>query len=134
MDIIKSIVNLESPRPTKPLFAFTLDSEAVEKNYLVLKKLNLDIGLALKAQSSSPLGYGLEFRKCNVLSPLLMHHPLWPRMGQLLLGGSKWPTSPILEECRRADLQEALEFGNHKGATSQPELLKELITRDVTHG
>ncbi len=33
-----------------------------------------------------------------------------------------------------ANLLEALSFGNHKGAPSQPELLKELVISDVVHG
>jgi hypothetical protein len=41
---------------------------------------------------------------------------------------------PISEEERIADVKEALQFGNHKGAKSQPELLKKLVTGDVIHG
>ncbi len=52
----------------------------------------------------------------------------------LLIKRSRWPLKEINEEDRVADLQEALQFGNHKGATSKPELLRELITADVTHG
>ncbi len=44
------------------------------------------------------------------------------------------PLEEISKEDRVADLQEALQFGNHKGATSKPELLRELITEDVIHG
>jgi hypothetical protein len=55
-------------------------------------------------------------------------------MEQLLLEGSKWLMAPTPEECRIADLNKAIEFGNHKGATSQPELLRELVTGDVIHG
>jgi hypothetical protein len=33
-----------------------------------------------------------------------------------------------------SDLQEALAFGNHKGATKQPEQLKQLITNNITYG
>ena len=40
-----------------------------------------------------------------------------------------------LQRGRIADLREALRFGNHKGASSQPgELLKELVTSNVVHG
>ncbi len=31
------------------------------------------------------------------------------------------------------DLQETLQFGNHKGATSKLEILRELITEDIWH-
>ena len=39
-------------------------------------------------------------------------------MREMLTHGSQWPTEPIAEEVRVADLIEALKFGNHKGATS----------------
>jgi hypothetical protein len=79
---------------------------------------DLNIGRVPEALSLSPLGYGSEFRKGNTLFPLLRYHPLWPQIKQLLLEGSKWPTTPIPEECRIANLNEAIKFGNHKGATS----------------
>jgi hypothetical protein len=38
------------------------------------------------------------------------------------------------EEKRVSDLNEALVFGNHKGATNKPDVLKQLISNDVTYG
>ena len=35
---------------------------------------------------------------------------------------------------RQKDLQEALEFGKHKGAESNPKTLIDLVKKDVTHG
>jgi len=35
---------------------------------------------------------------------------------------------------RAEDVTEALEFGNHKGASEKPELLKQLIAKDIKHG
>jgi hypothetical protein len=40
----------------------------------------------------------------------------------------------LSNEIRKSDLAEALTFGNHKGATSKPELLRQLIEKDVIHG
>jgi hypothetical protein len=77
--------------------------------------------------------YGSEFRRGNILLLLLGNHPLWPRMEKLILSGSQWPTEPISEEDRIADLQEALKFANHKRASSKPKLLRELITKYVIH-
>ena len=39
---------------------------------------------------------------------------------------------PLLD--RRKDLEEASVFGNHKGAESNPAILKDLVKKDVTHG
>jgi hypothetical protein len=124
LDMIKSIVKLESPCPVKLLLIFNLDSKAAEKNYFILKKFNLDIGRAPEAQSLLPLEYKSEFRKGNTLFPLLRYHPFWPCMEQLLLEGSKWPTTPIPRECKIANLNKAVEFRNHKGATSHQNCYK----------
>ena len=34
---------------------------------------------------------------------------------------------------RKGDLQKAFKFGNHKDVTQKPELLKELVQKDITH-
>ncbi len=83
---------------------------------------------------NAALSYGSEFKPPRILKHLFKNHPLWPRMEQLLLNGSQWPLDEISEDDRVADLHKALVFGNHKGATSKPELLKALITKDVRHG
>ena len=85
MSIIKSIVELHSPRLEKPLFEFEMTSEAAKKNFLVLKSFNFDVKAALAAQAKSPMGYGSEFRKGDILSPLVQHHPLWPRLEKILM-------------------------------------------------
>jgi hypothetical protein len=55
-------------------------------------------------------------------------------MKSILKNGSQWPTAPILEEERLGNIEEALTFGNHKGATSQLELLLKLVSNDVIYG
>ncbi len=134
MSIIKSIVELHSPRLEKPLFEFEMTSEAAKKNFLVLKSFNFDVKAALAAQAKSPMGYGSEFRKGEIPLPLVQYHPLWPRLEKILKHGSQWPTSPISKEDRIADLHKALEFGNHKGASTQTDLLLKLVSGDFTHG
>ena len=55
-------------------------------------------------------------------------------MKSLLLNGSDWPLEELDNERRAEDVSEALTFGNHKGATSQPDLLQSLVESDVHHG
>jgi hypothetical protein len=98
---------------------------------LVLRKFNFDLEKALAAQVGLPVGYGSEFQKGKLLLPLLKNHPLWNRMKKMLTHGSQWPTEPITEEDIAADLIEALKFGNHKGATTKPELLLKLVSMDT---
>jgi hypothetical protein len=38
------------------------------------------------------------------------------------------------ENLRQQDLEEALAFGNHKGAQKNPMHLRELVEKDVIHG
>ena len=52
-------------------------------------------------------------------------------MKKMLTHGLQWPTEPITEEDIAADLIEALKFGNHKGATTKPELLLKLVSMDT---
>ena len=52
----------------------------------------------------------------------------------MLTHGLHWPTEPITEEDRAADLIEALKFGNHKGTMTKPKLLLKLVSGDVNYG
>ena len=88
MEIIKFIMSLESPCPEPPLFQFKMSSKAAEKNFLILMRFNFDLKEAIEAQAKSPMGYGSELRKLEILLPLLKNHPLWPRMKEILINGS----------------------------------------------
>jgi hypothetical protein len=97
----------------------------------VLWKYQNDLSKALEANKSSPLGYGSEFRHPNELQKICGLHPLWPRMKQILIEGSKWLLDKLSEKSRQKDLINALAFGNHKGASAKLELLWHLISKDV---
>ncbi len=117
-----------------PLFKFKMNGEAAESNFHILQRFNFDLGKAIEVQARLPIGYGSEFRKSDVLLPLLQKHPLWNQMRAMLAHGLQWPTEPITKEDRAADLIEVLKFGNHKGTTTQPELLLKLVSGDIKHG
>ncbi len=51
-----------------------------------------------------------------------------------MLENSHWPLEDLPEELQIADVKEAIAFGNHKGATNNPVLLRELVEKDVKHG
>ncbi len=134
LTIIKAIIESESPCPAKPEFCLEMPLEAAEKNFMVLKRHNFKLGKAIEAQSKSPVGYGSEFWKPWILSPLLGNHLLWLQMKPILENGSQWPNKPILEEEQIGNVKEALKFRNYKGAESQPELLLKLVSYDVIYG
>jgi hypothetical protein len=135
INIIQSIQATMCPQPQQPEFFFELTPEAAEKNFLVVKRHNMDLGQAITAQKDSPLGYGSEFKPHQVLRQFFLHHPLWERMETILVNGSQWPLREISKEDTVADLRKALTFGNHKGASSKLELLQEhIIWGEVKHG
>jgi hypothetical protein len=68
------------------------------------------------------------------LGRIFQHHPLWVRMKNLFVEGSKWPLSTLSKSDRITDLTEALVFGNHKSASTKPVLLKKLISDDIRFG
>ncbi len=75
----------------------------------------------LQAQSNSPLRYGSEFWKADMLRPLLHLHLNWEHFKKLLNNGLDWPLEDISELDCTDDLKKALTFGNHKGASLNPE-------------
>jgi hypothetical protein len=99
-----------------------------------MKRHNLDLGAAIQVQSKSPVGYSFEFWKPSVLASLLSNHPLCASIKAILDNGSQWQMDPITKEERIGNVDEALKFGNHKGATSQPDLLLQLVSGDVKYG
>ena len=119
---------------SKPDIRFELTREAALRNYLVMKRHNLDMQKLIESQANTPMYYGSEFRETQVLEPLLVRHPNWSHLKSILENGSDWNLEDLDEEKRKSDLLEALEFGNHKGASEQPELLKELLSKDVDYG
>ena len=131
--LISTVSNRPSPSLIPPLFSFELLIEAAQRNYCVLRKCG-SLEQAIQQQKDSPVGYGSEFCHPTELEPILHLHPNWPHFHQLLQEGSDWPIESTTEEAHITDVNEALEFGNHKGATLNADTLRSLINDDVTHG
>jgi hypothetical protein len=119
ISIISSIRGQPIPAPLEPEFFFEMTHKAAAKNCLVFKQYRFDLEQAIEAQKFSPLSYGSEFKKPHVLQQIFKNHLLWARMECLLIKGSQWPLKEISKSNRVVDLQEALQFGNQKGATSK---------------
>jgi hypothetical protein len=54
-------------------------------------------------------------------------------MSQILTHASEWPLKP-LNKGRQADVDKGISFGNHKGASLQPDLLQKLISKNIYYG
>jgi hypothetical protein len=55
-------------------------------------------------------------------------------MKTVLTFGSSWPLAPLDKPKQEKDVQEAIIFGNHKGAVKQQDLLIKLVKDNVTRG
>jgi hypothetical protein len=108
--------------PSPPEFNFELTEDGAIHNLEVLRRYDFDLGKALKAQENSPLGNGQEFRPTTVLHDVFGLHPLWQRMKDFLEEGSIWPLAKLSKEEQQNDIEDALAFGNHKGASQKPKL------------
>ena len=78
--------------------------------------------------------YGSEFKHHKILETIFLNHPLWSRLESQLKYGVDFPAEPQDFQSRRQDTIEALDFGNHKGASNHPALLETMMTKDVTAG
>ena len=121
-----------TPKPTE--FRFELTTEAAAHNWSILKRYDRSLSRALGAQSGSPLQPGSEFRDLRLLEPILGRHPLWPRIRSILEQGSEWALEPVSDEDRLISVMENIARGNHKSAKDRPEVLKDQVLDDVTHG
>ncbi len=55
-------------------------------------------------------------------------------MKAVLSHGSIWPLAPLRKDKKIKDVKEALQFGNHKGAEQQQDLLMKLEKENVDQG
>ena len=129
MQLARNVTSLPSNRPANMEFKFFLDQESSQRNFCILQKYNFDLSKALKAQENSPLSYGLEFKSTKVLSSIFALHPTWETMKHILENDSCWPLEELPMAVRLNDLEEALAFGNHKGAEQNPKIRKELVEK-----
>ncbi len=88
---IKAVLSMPCTIPTPPEFSFKFTDDGAAYNLEVLRKYDLDLRKALKAQQDSPLGNGKEFKPPSVLQQIFGLHPLWNQIEAFLSEGSKWP-------------------------------------------
>lgn len=134
IEIIKRIIASPKIEMKKPSFIFEMNQEAAQHNWKILEESDLDLGKALENQRGTQLDPGSEFRPTEILEPLLENHPLWPRLNDQLKHGADFPLDDLGIKERKEDVEEALIFGNHKGADDNEELFHEMMLDDVTLG
>ncbi len=119
IDMIKMVLSMPCPSLKHPELKFDLSTEAALHKLNNLSKYNYELNKAPKAQQDSPLGYSKEFKPPDVLTKIFGLHPLWQHMDSILPNGSKWLLVEISKDKQKTDLNNALTFGNHKGASAK---------------
>jgi hypothetical protein len=120
-------MDIPCPTPAAPEFIFELSDDAAAHNLDVLSKHEFSLRKALDANKGSPLGYGSEFRHPDELRFFSGLYPLWPQMEAILTCGSRWPLEELCKKDRQKDLEDTLTFGNHKGSSAKPDLLRNSV-------
>ena len=55
-------------------------------------------------------------------------------MYKILATGLDWLLESLSSKIKLQDIYKVIEFGNHKDATENPDLLRQLVKKDITHG
>jgi len=133
LSIVETVLANPIPRMNETQFQFKPTLDAAKHNWQILQQY-ANLGEAINAEGNSPLRYGSEFRSPSSLERIFTHHPLWPRLRNILSSGIKFPLSPLPNHIRRKDTEEAINFGNHKGATTHKQFFTQLLHKDIKHG
>jgi len=134
MEIVQGLHYTESPFMNPPLFIFKLCPSAAEFNAKILADNNFDLNALISKQHPSQLSYGSEFRDPSLLEELLGQHPFWPRLKSILSEGAHFPLEEISSEEREEDLIFHASRGNHKSASKNVKILRDIIKEDVERG
>ena len=134
MTAIRAALNWSPPPRSQPIFDFRLSAVAAQRNFEILREHNFDLNAIIFSDPRSIVRPGSEFRPTSLLEPILQGHPLWPRFRQYLHIGAAYPVDPISDDDRLADLVAAIEYGNHKSARTQGEMLLGILDKEVSKG
>ena len=128
-----NITNDTSKILSAPDFCFQLSKQAAEFNWKIVEKYN-SLSNAITARHDTSMELGSEFWPISTLIKIFGLHPLWKDLSSGIESGFNYPLTPLSNEDRKLDLQEALVFGNHKGVDKHREFYLNLINKDVIHG
>ena len=135
MKEITIIAASPSTVPTKSSVRFDVSKEAAEHNAALLREVDYDFQQFFQGQAESTLAFGSEFRSIEQLRPLLRQHPGFDELAEILVTGMPYRYSTeITEEAREKEVLAMLVRGNHKSAQDEPEIVEQLLSKDVVHG
>jgi hypothetical protein len=105
-------------------FKFEWTTTAAQHNLDLLAAHHYDLGRAIAAQPGSIMTPGAEFCPILLLRPICGNHPLWHLVEEWLSSEVTFPTSPIADAERIADLHAMIARGNHQSAKQRAPALE----------
>lgn len=117
-----------------PLFIFKRCPLAAAHNARVLWDFNYNLDKIIKAQHPSQISYGSEFRPSTVLEKLLIDHPFWNRLKEILERRASFPLTPINNDLCQSDLAFHRNRGNHKSLLMYASFIDPVIAEDIDRG
>ena len=128
------ISTYEAPTPQQPKLKFEISDAAAAENLEILKSHDFDLAACLADEKGTPLAPGSEFKPPQVLCPLLINHPLWPKVQFYFTHGVDFAMDGITEDERIEHNATLALRGNHKGANVNAEFMWKIIEAEVKKG
>jgi hypothetical protein len=132
---LTEVASMKVPTPKAPLVEFATDDASLEKKGAALEHHAFDLDAFFAANKGTTLDYGSKFRPLDQLEQILGDHPLFPELTKILTEGTDYRyREELTEEERSTEVAQMMERGNHQLAECEPEPVKLLLNKDVTHG
>ena len=134
---ILTIMSHRTPTPSAPPFRFGVSTTDLEHNLQIISKAGFDFNKLLPRHQKSTLGFGSEFRPIEDLALLLAKHPHFQFIVNILSHGMDYhflEGRQLKESDRLVEMAGQLQRGNHKSVAQNVDKVRELLTKDVTHG
>jgi hypothetical protein len=135
LQTVREVAGTAVQPPKAPPIKFATDDKSLVDNAGLLEKFNFDIAKLLDHFADTTIGYRSEFRPTKQPQKIFGGHPNFGFFKETLKKGMDYFfDSEISEEQRVLELEANLERGNHKWATSKPEITEKQLLKDVYHG
>jgi hypothetical protein len=132
MKEITAIAQTDLLAPTKSPVRFDVSTEAAHHNASLLRAIDCNFQHFFQSQAGSSLDFGSEFCPVEQLRPLLRQHPGFNELAKITVSGMPHcHTSDITETERCNKVLALLAWGNHKSAQEEPEIIEQLLAKDV---
>jgi hypothetical protein len=126
---------MKVPIPKAHVVEFATDDASLEKNPAALERHAFNLDALFAANKGMTLDYGCEFRPLDQLEKIPGDHPFFPELTKILTEGvdhQYW--EELTKEERSTEVAQMMERGNDQSAENEPERVKLLLNKDVTHG